>query len=191
MRRVDTPEHDADSAEYVNELRTKRLGLSDTVYAQIRRYSDAAKKDQRFPISEVVAIARLVGRRPDAEEVFRSAGAHMAGLMCERISGVRRWIVHVLPAVLSRPLALRSTRRLAERYYNGTIERVGGFVVLGVTDSATVGTAPGGAGCVFYEAGLAGILERLVRAPARVEHVRCSGRGEGPCQWRADWRSSR
>jgi hypothetical protein len=22
-----------------------------------------------------------------------------------------------------------------------------------------------------------------------VEHVRCTGRGEGGCEWRADWRS--
>ena len=62
VRSVDSPQDDQD-AEYVPELRNKRLGLSDTVYAQIRRYSAAVKKSQRTPQEEAVALARLIGRR--------------------------------------------------------------------------------------------------------------------------------
>ena len=42
VRNVDTPEGDYD-AEYVAELRNKRLGLSDTVYAQIKRFTEAVR----------------------------------------------------------------------------------------------------------------------------------------------------
>src|ERR687890_2154765 len=77
VRTVDTPEGDFET-EYVPELRNKRLGLSDTVYAQIRRYTDAVKRQQRTPLDEAVALARLIGRRPDAEAVFRSAGRYLA-----------------------------------------------------------------------------------------------------------------
>ena len=77
VRNVDTPDDDPDT-ELVAELRNKRLGLSDTVYAQIRRYSDAVKRSQRTVRDEAVALARLIGRRPDAEAVFRAAGRYLA-----------------------------------------------------------------------------------------------------------------
>src|SRR6476661_8070488 len=72
VRNVDTPDDDPDT-ELVAELRNKRLGLSDTVYAQIRRYSDAVKRSQRTARDEAVALARLIGRRPDAEAAVRAA----------------------------------------------------------------------------------------------------------------------
>jgi bacteriochlorophyll 4-vinyl reductase len=190
VRRLDAPGPELE-AEYVGELRTKRLGLSDTVYAQIRRYSDAAKRSQRLPLAEAAAVARLVGRRPDAERIFRDAGIHLANVAYERISPVVRWMVGAFPALLARPIALRAIRRVAARYYNGTIERVGSFLLLSVPDSATVGTAPLMTGCTYYEASLGALLSRLLRAGGRVEHVRCATRNEGVCQWRADWRPGR
>ena len=39
VRNVDTAERF--ETEYVDELRNKRLGLSDTVYAQIKRHTEA------------------------------------------------------------------------------------------------------------------------------------------------------
>jgi hypothetical protein len=45
VRNVDTPE-DLE-AELVHELRNKRLGLSETVYTQIQRYTEATKRGQR------------------------------------------------------------------------------------------------------------------------------------------------
>ena len=77
VRSVDSPRDDQD-AEYVPELRNKRLGLSETVYAQIRRYTAAVRKSQRAPQEEAVALARLIGRRADAQRVFMSAGRILA-----------------------------------------------------------------------------------------------------------------
>ena len=87
VRNVDTPA-DSFEAEYVEELRNKRLGLSDTIYAQIKRHSEAAKRGQRTGQDESVALAKLIGRRPDAEAVFRAAGRYMARQSYRTISPV-------------------------------------------------------------------------------------------------------
>ena len=46
VRDVDTPEGVLE-AEFVDELRNKRLGLSETVYSQIQRYTEAVRRNQR------------------------------------------------------------------------------------------------------------------------------------------------
>jgi len=55
VRDVDTPS-DLD-AEFVDELRNKRFGLSDTVYTQIRRYTESVRKRHRTAQEESVALA--------------------------------------------------------------------------------------------------------------------------------------
>jgi predicted hydrocarbon binding protein len=190
VRRVDTPEAYQD-VEFVGDLRNKRFGVSDTVYAQIRRYTEAVQREERLPLSDAAAIARLIGRRSDAEQVFRSAGRYLAGEVYRRIPKFSRWVARVLPSFIARPVALRATRRVAARYYNGTIERVGAFVVLDVSESVTASAASGAIGCTYYEASLAEILARLVHTGGVVDHVRCVRRGEGICQWRAEWRPRR
>ena len=70
VRSVDIPVGDDIDVEYVQEHRNKRLGLSETVIAQIRRYKEALKRNQLIAIDEAVGIARLIGRRPDAEQIF-------------------------------------------------------------------------------------------------------------------------
>ena len=95
VRRKDTPETDTEEEEYVQELRNKRLGLSDTVYQQIKRYSDAAKKGQGIPYAEVTGLGTLIGRRPDAEELFENAGRILANDVYATISGaLRKTISH-------------------------------------------------------------------------------------------------
>lgn len=186
VRGADTPE-DAE-AEYVHELRNKRLGLSDTVYAEIQRYTEDAKKNRRVGNEKALAIATLIGRRPDAETVFRSAGQRLAGQMYGSISRTRRALVRFLPAFISRPMALAAGRRVTKRYLNGSLNRVGGYVMLSVGDSATANTGPKGIGCTFYEASLGELLRLLVDGGGAIEHVRCVERNEGSCEWRAEWR---
>ncbi|GAC1514857.1 MAG: hypothetical protein NVS1B4_03580 [Gemmatimonadaceae bacterium] len=188
VRSVDTPEGDYD-AEFVQELRTKRLGLSDTVYSQIRRYSDAVKRKQRITQSEATALARLIGRRPDAEVVFRAAGRHLAREAYQTLSPLTRQLMLGLPALLARPVALRRARRISSRYLNGTLRRLGSSLLLDVAESTTAGSAPGAIGCTFYEATLRELLRLMIGGSGAVEHIRCSTRGEGVCEWRAEWRS--
>lgn len=187
VRDVDTPA-DLDS-EFVDELRNKRLGLSDTVYLQIKRYSDAVRKRQRVGQEESVALAVLIGRRPDAEAVFRAAGRYLARESYRTINPVTRKLLRLLPSVIARPLALRRARKIATRYTNGTVRRVGGYVLLDVPRSVTLNTAPSSIGCTYYEAMLRELLRLLIGGVGSVDHVRCMGRGEGTCEWRADWKT--
>jgi hypothetical protein len=187
VRDVDTPE-ELDS-EFVDELRNKRLGLSDTVYLQIKRYADAVRKKQRTAHDEAVALARLIGRRPDAESVFRAAGRYLAREAYKTINPFTRKLMRVLPSVIARPIALRRTRSIAARYANGAVRRVGGYVLLEVPRSVTLNTAPGSIGCSYYEAMLRELLGLLVGGVGSVDHVHCAGRDEGTCEWRADWKT--
>lgn len=187
VRDVDTP-GDLDS-EFVDELRNKRFGLSDTVYLQIKRYADAVRKRQRTAQEESVALAKLIGRRPDAEAVFRAAGRYLARESYKTINPVTRRMLRLLPSIIARPIALRRARGISEKYANGTVRRVGGYVLLDVPRSVTLNSAPGSVGCSYYEAMLRELLRLLIGGVGSVDHVRCAGRGEGTCEWRADWKT--
>lgn len=187
IRNVDTPVEEFE-AELVGELRNKRLGLSDTIYMQIKRFHEAVKREQRASFDEAVGLAKLLGRRPDAEAVFRAAGRRLAGEAYKTVGGVSRRLMLTLPAILARPIALRNTRRLARRYLNGGISRVGASIYLEVDEAVTRDAAPRSIGCAYYEAGLKELLRLMVNSVGSVEHVRCASRGEGTCQWRAEWK---
>jgi len=187
VRDVDKPA-DLD-AEFVDELRNKRLGLSDTVYLQIKRYAELVRKGQRAQHDESAALARLIGRRPDAEAVFRAAGAYLAREAYRTINPVSRKLIRWLPSMVARPLALRRTRAIALRYANGAVRREGGYVLLDVPNSVTLNTGPGTTGCAYYESMLRELLALLIGGVGAVDHVRCAGRGEGSCEWRADWKT--
>ena len=186
VRDIDTPDGELE-AEFVTELRNKRFGLSETVYAQIRRYAEAVRRNQRSRHDEAVALARLIGRRPDAEEVFREAGRMLAQASYVTISPFTRRVLLALPAVVARPLALRRVRKLARRYLNGAVSRRDNAVLLEVRASVTADAAATAAGCAYYETSLHEIVRLLTGSAGSVAHVRCSARGEGSCQWRAEW----
>src|SRR5215207_9950640 len=103
VRDVDTPEGVLDT-EFVDELRNKRFGLSDTVYTQIKRYTDSVRKNQRTAQDEAIALARLIGRRPDAEAVLRAAGRFLALQAYMTVSPVSRGALKVMPSMISKPV---------------------------------------------------------------------------------------
>ena len=186
VRTVDLPDG-AFEAEFVEELRTKRFGLSETVRAQIIRYREAVKKGQRLPFEEAAGIARLIGRRPDAEAVFRQAGRQLARVTYGRVLALSRGIIRVMPAFLARPFALGHVRHIAGRYALGTVRRVGAAVILEVRQSVTIAAAPTSAACTFYDAMLGELMRQFLGAVGMVDHVRCTSRQEGSCEWRAEW----
>jgi hypothetical protein len=189
VRSVDIPEGEDVDVEYVQEHRNKRLGLSDTVIAQIRRYKDAMKRNQPIAIHEASGIARLIGRRPDAENIFTRAGAIVANRIYQMISTTRRQIIHLLPGFLARPLAFRQVKRAGEKYLGASVRRVGASIVVGIKESVTFETAPKGIGCLYYESALRELLKLLVNGGGMIDHVHCRERGEDICEWRADWRA--
>ena len=190
VRTVDLPDEELET-EFVEELRIKRFGLSDTVHAQIRRYHDAVKRGQRPTEEEAAGIARLIGRRPDAEAVFREAGRNIARRTYQRVPALTKRLAHLLPALLARPLALSQIRKIGQRYLGGEVRRVGASIHLEVKSSVTLDAAAKQVGCTFYEAALRELMQQLVDGVGAVEHVRCASRGEGTCEWRAQWRAVR
>jgi predicted hydrocarbon binding protein len=189
VRSVDIPEGEDIDVEYVQEHRNKRLGLSDTVIAQIRRYKDAMKRNQPIAIHEAAGISRLIGRRPDAESIFTRAGTIVANRIYQLISATRRQIIHLLPGFLARPLAFRQVKRAGEKYLGASVRRVGASIVVGVKESVTFETAPKGIGCLYYESALRELLKLLVNGGGMIDHVHCRERGEDICEWRAEWRA--
>src|SRR6476661_301692 len=153
VRSVDIPEGEDVDVEYVQEHRNKRLGLSDTVIAQIRRYKEAMERNQQIAIQEASGIARLIGRRSDAEGIFTRAG---------NISATTRQIIHLLPGFLARPLAFRQVKKAGEKYLGASVRRVGASIVLAVKESVTYGTAPKAIGCLYYESALREMLKLLI-----------------------------
>lgn len=186
IRRIDTPPDQADT-EYVPELRNKRLGLSDTVYTQIRRYNDAMKRGQKIPFAEAEGLGTLIGRRPDSNELFRSAGEILANDIYQSMSPTTRGSVHVLPKFVSRPMALKHLTAIAGKYFGGRLEKNGSFVSLRIPESVTVNGSPKSGGCVFYEVAFGELLRLFTGAPVQVEHSQCAQKGEGACEWRAEW----
>ena len=79
-------------------------------------------------IEEAQGIARLIGRRPDAEVVFREAGRYLARHAYTTISPITRRMTLMLPAILARPIALRHVRRVSSRHAAGTVRRVGSTI---------------------------------------------------------------
>ena len=155
IRSADTPS--GDDIEYVQDHRNKRLGLSDPVHAQIRRYGEALKRSQTIAALEATSIATLIGKRPDAEEVFKSAGRGVAQRMYDRIPRATRRMSHVLPAFLARPIAFRRLKSSFSKYLNASLRRSVGNLILEVKESATAGGAPGSEGCAYHGYGARGI----------------------------------
>ena len=189
VRRIDTPEEDPD-AEYVQELRNKRLGLSDTVYQQIRRYSDAVKRGQMIPYAEATGLGTLIGRRPDAKRLFVSAGEIFANDVYQSISPGRRRIIRHAPAIVARKLALSNIRQIARRFFGGSLTNQGDLVSLTIEDSVTINSAPDGAGCEYYASALRELIRLLINGGGSIEHVKCLERGDGSCEWHAEWRTA-
>jgi predicted hydrocarbon binding protein len=188
IRRIDAP-GDQGETEYVAELRNKRFGLSDTVYTQIRRYNDALKRGQQIPFAEAEGLGTLIGRRPDADELFRNAGLLLAAETYGSISSTTRSTLQTFPGFISRPMALKQLRTIAEKYLGGTLERTGSFISLRVVDSVTVNGSPNSAGCVYYETALRELLRLLTGNAGEVTHTSCVQRDEGACEWKAEWRT--
>lgn len=187
VKAIDTPAAELD-ADFVHELRNKRLGLSETVLQQIRRYGDAVRSKQRIGYDEVLALARLIGRRPDADLAFREAGRRWARAFVDTVGGVRRGAARGLPSIMARPIALGALRRLARRHMDGTLLRQGSTLQLEVAAPVSADAAQRGVGCLLYEAAFREALLLLAEADGAVEHVACRSRGDDRCQWRTDWR---
>lgn len=183
MRSLDSPS-DEEVAEYVDELLKKRLGLSETVAAQIGRYGAVARRDGTVRAEELVQILRLAGRRTDAALVFADAGRRAARRSLARLSATGRWAARYLPRSLRRRVGFGLARRAALEVWGAPLARDGRDAVAALESDVAVLATPDGAACTFYAAALAELLRQLMDFEGAMTHVACRSRGDARCEWR-------
>jgi hypothetical protein len=182
LRNLDTPVEDGLEV-MAKDIVARRLGLSDTVAAQIERYRYAADREGTVADDELVSVLRLVGRRPDAPLVFADAGRR-AARYAVRASGGARALARVSPGVLGQRLARRATRRLAATYFRGEMAAKGPEPEVRMLRPLSIGAIPDGSACVFFGAAYGELLRGLVGFEGTMVHEQCEGRGDQACLWR-------
>jgi len=186
MRSLDSPS-DEEVAEYVDELLRKRLGLSETVAAQIVRYEAVVRRDGRVPAAELEQILRLAGRRTDAALVFADGGRRAARRAVGRTSWPTRWMARYLPRPIRRMIGFRAARGAAREVFGAALARQGGAARAALEPGgggAHVRATPDGAACAFYAAAFAELLRHLMDFEGAMVHERCRNRGDAHCEWR-------
>ncbi len=186
MRHLDSP-RDEEAAEYVDELLKKRLGISDTVAAQIARYELAVRRDEPVSREELEQILRLASRRSDASLVFADGGRRAARRAVQRLGPPTRWAARALPRPVRRLIGYRAARRCAGEVFGATLVRQpgGGGTAAVLPDAVPVRATPDGAACAFYAAAFAELLRQLVDFDGGMLHPSCRARGDAGCEWRS------
>lgn len=156
----------------------RRLGLSDVIDTQIRRYRGAARRRQRVTETEIADLFALVVRRPDAREVFFEAGQLLTGKL------PRRSKVGRLKGRLARASAKRRVRKRLRSLFG---RRVGSFVqgpfVLEGKDLLFARTTPTGEACELVSGLCQGIADGYDAGPVLLVHNACQARGDAACRW--------
>ena len=179
IRQQDIPSEVLES-ENPSHTMPRRLGLSDVIDMQIRRYREEARRRQRITDDEFRDLVRLVIRRPDSEEVFFQAGSILAG--DDRPPGWRKG----LPRSLGYSLARRRARRLLTKLFG---RRVGGFAAGPFTlegrSHLLIEGDPGGDACQFLTGFCQTVLQRYCGRRTRVVHSLCEAHKDSICRWTA------
>ena len=176
IRQQDLPTEVLES-EDTSHTMPRRLGLSDVIDRQIRRYREEVKRRQRITDEEFRDLVRLVIRRHDSEEVFFHAGSLLAG---EDFPGWRQG----LPRSLGLGLARRRVRRRLLKLFG---RRVGGFAAGPFTLEARthlfIDGDPGGDACQFVTGFSQSVLARYCGRKVQVVHSLCEARKDPLCRW--------
>lgn len=168
-------------AEDPSQTMPRRLGLSEAVEQQIRRFRMEAKKRGRITDEEMGALFGLVLKRPDAREVFFQAGELLAGKDVPA-GGPSRW----LPRRMGYALARREFRKRFRALFGRSL---GGFAhgpfSLEAPGHLLLDMDPRGHACALLSGFAETILVRRLRAPVRVTHPTCVGAKHEICHWQA------
>ena len=185
VRNLDTPVEDGLEL-LADDIVARRLGLSNTVAAQIARYRYAADRNGGVNDDEIVSVLRLVGRRPDAALVFADAGRRAARYAVQAGGRSTRALVRASPGFLGRRLATRAVRRLALAYFRGQVTAEAGDAVVQMARPLSVSAMPDGTACGFYGAAYGELFRALADFEGTMLHEQCEGRGDPACVWRTE-----
>jgi hypothetical protein len=158
----------------------RRLGLTDVIDSQIRRYRANGRRG--VPMQEVADLFRLVLRRPDAEAILREAGARVGR---EVFSATAPTALRILPRAARLMLLRRALRRRARRLTGATTLTVVRASPLEIRLSGGLAAALGqdGIACTFYGRALQELAALYTGSTPAVEHPTCQGRGADECVW--------
>lgn len=158
----------------------RRLGLSEVVDRQIKRYAEAVRRRERLSDAELFELVQLVIRRQDASEVFCQAGQSLASSHSKVAAAGVRLLPEGAGFAIARRRVSRGLRRLFGR-------RIGGFAANPFTlegRSLLFWQAdPSGHACAFVTGFCQGVFDDTMAPGPRVDHVQCEARGDDRCRW--------
>jgi hypothetical protein len=185
VRNLDTPVEDGLEL-LADDIVARRLGLSNTVAAQIARYKQTAIRNGGVSDDELVSVLRLVGRRPDAHLVFADAGRRAARYAVQASGRSTRALSRAWPPLLGRRLAARAVRQLAATYFRGRVADDDRGSTVQMTRPLSISAMPDGTACAFYGAAYGELFRALAEFEGTMIHERCEARGDAECLWRTE-----
>lgn len=180
IREQDRPPEIFESENTAQTL-PRRLGLSEVVEQQIRRFQGEVKRRGRMTDEEVKSLCGLVLKRPDAGAIFFQTGELLAGRDDSR-KRVGRWYPRAIRFALARREFRRRCRALFGRPLGGF--GPGGFS-LEASGHFLLEMDPGGGACRLLSGLAQGILSRYFPDGIRVDHASCLGQKGDLCRWTA------
>jgi hypothetical protein len=182
MRDQDRPDEVLEDEDISTSL-PRRLGLSDVVGVQIRRFQEEVRQKRAQTAEQVGDLIRLGVRRPDAEAIFLEAGRRVADHFWMQRSPLMRRTVRLLPRQLALLAANRAGRRMFRQLTGGKLVLNRWPVELWIHQSISAHADPSGAACSFYGSAFGELLGRYTGRLYRVLHPRCETRHGELCEW--------
>ena len=183
LRDQDTPEESLEDEAFADSL-PRRLGLSDVVDVQMRRYADLRDRGQALALSEFLDLVRLISRRPDAHFIFRTAGGTLA---LERFADpgmIRRKMRRFYPEGVRRRNLLRSMSTAARALNPGSqIKAQQNPPGMEIENCALSSAGIHGSACEILTAALAVCVTEVWDADLSIRHTECRGREGDRCVW--------
>jgi predicted hydrocarbon binding protein len=182
LRDVDTPPEVLEDEAFRISL-PRRLGLSDVIDGQMRRYADMRKRRRQLEAGEFLDLLRLISRRPDARMVFEAAGDRLGSEYASRTSRVAGLARRMAPMALRRRSLLRHLRRIAESLSPGGLVRADRTEPsLSVARCLPAAADDSGTACGMITAAFTACAHGLGES-VPVRHPHCESRGDEACLW--------
>lgn len=167
------------ASEDPTQTMPRRLGLSEVVDLQIRRFREQVKRKEHLTEDEARDLFQLVMRRPDSEEVFFQAG-ELLGEDTKPLRGLKRVFPHKFRNSMARRLVRKRIRSLFGRPMGGFAQ---GLFTLEATGHFFLDMDPGGEACALVTGLSRTVLTLYLRSPMEVKHTTCEGRKDDLCRW--------
>ncbi|MCL7971852.1 MAG: hypothetical protein M8866_07150 [marine benthic group bacterium] len=182
LRDVDTPAEVLEDEAFRISL-PRRLGLSDVIDGQMRRYADMRKRRRQLEASEFLDLLRLIARRPDARMVFEAAGDRLGSEYASRTPRAAGIARRLAPASFRRRSLLRHLRRVAESLSPGSaISADRGDPSISVAHCLPAVADNSGSACGIITAAFTACAHAMGES-APVHHPSCESRGDDSCLW--------